>query len=32
MLSGIFRRMYGLDNTRLTRVFPNAVPLEMGLM
>ncbi len=32
MLSGIFRRMYGLDNTRIARVFPNAVPLEMGLM
>jgi uncharacterized protein (DUF1501 family) len=32
MLSGIFRRMYGLDNTRLARVFPNAMPLEMGLM
>jgi uncharacterized protein (DUF1501 family) len=32
MLSGIFRRMYGLDNTRIARVFPNALPLEMGLM
>jgi uncharacterized protein (DUF1501 family) len=32
MLGGIFRRMYALDNTRIARVFPNAVPLELGLV
>ena len=32
MLGGIFRRMYSLDNTRIARVFPNAVPLELGLV
>jgi uncharacterized protein (DUF1501 family) len=32
LLSGIFRRMYGLDNTRLARVFPNAVPLELAVI
>jgi uncharacterized protein (DUF1501 family) len=32
MLGGIFRHMYALDNTRIARVFPNAVPLELGLV
>jgi uncharacterized protein (DUF1501 family) len=31
MLGGIFRQMYSLDNTRIARVFPNAMPLELGL-
>ncbi len=32
MLGGIFRRMYGLDSTRLDRIFPNAVPRDLGLV
>jgi hypothetical protein len=32
MLGGIFRRMYSLDNTRIARVFPNAVPIDLGLV
>jgi uncharacterized protein (DUF1501 family) len=32
MLGGIFKRMYSLDTTRLQRVFPNTVPVELGLM
>jgi uncharacterized protein (DUF1501 family) len=32
ILGGIFRHMYSLDNTRIERVFPNAVPLELGLV
>jgi uncharacterized protein (DUF1501 family) len=32
MLGGIFRQMYGLDSTRIARVFPNAVPLDLGLV
>ena len=32
MLGGLFRQMYSLDNTRLARVFPNAVPLQLGLV
>jgi len=32
MLGGIFRRMYGLDATRLDRVFPDAVPRDLGLI
>ena len=32
MLGGIFRRMYSLDNTRIARVFPNAVPVDFGLV
>jgi hypothetical protein len=32
MLGGIFRHMYSLDNTRIARVFPNAVRLELGLV
>jgi uncharacterized protein (DUF1501 family) len=31
MLGGVFRRMYGLDNARIEQVFPNTVPLELGL-
>jgi uncharacterized protein (DUF1501 family) len=32
LLGGIFKRMYSLDNTRLTRVFPDAVPMDLGLV
>jgi uncharacterized protein (DUF1501 family) len=32
LLGGIFRRMYSLDTTRIARVFPNAVPVEMGVL
>jgi uncharacterized protein (DUF1501 family) len=32
MLGGIFKRMYVLDNSRIERVFPNTVPLELGLV
>jgi uncharacterized protein (DUF1501 family) len=32
MLGGIFKRMYSLDNARIERVFPNTVPLELGLV
>jgi uncharacterized protein (DUF1501 family) len=31
MLGGVFKRMYGLDNARIEQVFPNTVPLELGL-
>jgi uncharacterized protein (DUF1501 family) len=31
-LGGIFRRIYSLDAGRIARVFPNTVPLELGLM
>src|SRR5258706_9080197 len=32
MLGGIFKRMYGLDNSRIEQVFPNTMPLELGLV
>jgi uncharacterized protein (DUF1501 family) len=32
LLGGLFKRMYLLDNTRLGRVFPNAVPTDLGLV
>ena len=32
MLGGIFKRMYGLDNSRIERVFPYTVPLELELV
>jgi uncharacterized protein (DUF1501 family) len=32
LLGGIFRRIYGLDNTRIARVFPNAIPLDLALV
>jgi hypothetical protein len=32
LLGAIFKRMYSLDNTRLERVFPNTVPLDLGLV
>jgi uncharacterized protein (DUF1501 family) len=32
LLGGLFRQMYSLDNSRLTRVFPNAVPIPLGLV
>ena len=30
MLGGIFKRMYSLDTTRIARVFPNTVPLDLA--
>jgi uncharacterized protein (DUF1501 family) len=32
MLGGIFKHMYSLDNTRIARVFPNTMPMELGLV
>jgi uncharacterized protein (DUF1501 family) len=32
MLGGIFKRMYSLDTTRIERVFPNTMPLDLGLV
>ena len=32
MLGGIFKRIYMLDSSRIERVFPNTVPLELGLV
>jgi hypothetical protein len=32
LLGAIFKRMYSLDSTRLGRVFPNTVPLDLGLL
>lgn len=32
LLGAIFKRMYSLDSTRLERVFPNTVPLDLGLI
>jgi uncharacterized protein (DUF1501 family) len=32
LLGGIFRRMYALDDARLARVFPSAVPKDLGLV
>ena len=32
MLAGLFKRMYGLDATRLERVFPNTVARDLGLV
>src|SRR5207253_7035723 len=32
MLGGIFRRLYLLDKARIARVFPNAMPLDLGLI
>jgi uncharacterized protein (DUF1501 family) len=32
MLGGIFKHMYSLDQTRIARVFPNAVPRDLGLV
>jgi uncharacterized protein (DUF1501 family) len=32
MLGGLFKRMYSLDAARIARVFPNAAPLELGLV
>ncbi|HEX4348045.1 MAG TPA: DUF1501 domain-containing protein [Vicinamibacterales bacterium] len=31
-LGGLFRRMYSLDNARLSRVFPDAVPTELDIL
>jgi uncharacterized protein (DUF1501 family) len=32
LIGGIFKRMYSLDNSRISTVFPNALPLELGLI
>jgi uncharacterized protein (DUF1501 family) len=32
LLGGIFKRMYLLDNSRLSGVFPDAVPTDIGLV
>jgi uncharacterized protein (DUF1501 family) len=32
LLGGIFKRMYMLDLSRIERVFPNTVPLDLGLV
>ena len=32
LLGGIFRHMYSLDSSRIARIFPNAVPRELGLV
>jgi uncharacterized protein (DUF1501 family) len=32
LLGGIFKRMYMLDGSRIERVFPNTVPLDLGLV
>jgi uncharacterized protein (DUF1501 family) len=32
LLGGLFKRMYALDDTRLGRIFPNAAPLDIGLV
>ena len=32
MLGGIFRHLYSLDTARIARVFPNAVPIDLGLV
>ena len=32
LLGGLFKQMYGLDSTRLARVFPRAVPVPLGLV
>jgi uncharacterized protein (DUF1501 family) len=32
LIGGIFKRMYSLDNSRIGTVFPNSLPLELGLI
>jgi uncharacterized protein (DUF1501 family) len=32
LLGGMFTRIYGLDTARLERVFPNAMPQDLGLV
>jgi uncharacterized protein (DUF1501 family) len=32
LLGGVFRRMYSMDNARLEKVFPDAVPRDLGLI
>jgi len=32
LLGGIFKRMYGLDQTRVSRVFPQAMPIDLSLI
>jgi uncharacterized protein (DUF1501 family) len=32
LLAGLFKRVYGLDQSRLARVFPATMPLDVGLV
>jgi hypothetical protein len=32
MLAGMFKRMYGLDATRLEQVFPGTTAVDIGLL
>ena len=32
LLGGIFKRMYSLDQTRISRVFPQALPIDLSLI
>jgi uncharacterized protein (DUF1501 family) len=32
LLAGIFKRVYGLDQPRIERVFPSTMPLDLGLV
>jgi uncharacterized protein (DUF1501 family) len=32
MLGGLFKRMYSMESARLTQVFPDAVPRDLGLV
>jgi uncharacterized protein (DUF1501 family) len=32
LLAGMFHRMYGLDPSRLTRVFPDTMPIDLSLV
>jgi hypothetical protein len=32
LLGAIFKRMYSLDSTRPSHVFPNTAPLDLGLL
>jgi len=32
LLGGIFKRMYSLDQTRISRVFPQAMPIDLSLI
>jgi uncharacterized protein (DUF1501 family) len=32
LIGGIFKRMYSLDQTRVSRVFPNVMPMDLGLV
>ena len=32
VFGGLFQQLYGLDKTRIDRIFPNAPPLKLGLL